>query len=67
MTGPDIVINAKAAEQIGLCLHELATNAAKYGALSALTGTVSIEWGSTRTAGRNNSSGSYGESAAVRP
>ena len=35
MAGPDIVINAKAAEQIGLCLHELATNAAKYGALSA--------------------------------
>ena len=44
MNGPDIVVNAKAAEQLGLCLHELATNAAKYGALSVPTGTVSIEW-----------------------
>ena len=44
MSGPDIVVNAKAAEQLGLCLHELATNAAKYGALSVSTGTVSIEW-----------------------
>ena len=42
--GPDIVVNAKAAEQLGLCLHELATNAAKYGALSVPTGTVSIQW-----------------------
>jgi PAS domain S-box-containing protein len=43
-SGPDVVVKAKAAEQIGLCLHELATNAAKYGALSAPTGAVTIEW-----------------------
>ncbi len=42
--GPDIIVSAKAAEQLGLCLHELATNAAKYGALSVPTGTVSVEW-----------------------
>lgn len=43
-SGPDIIVNAKAAEQLGLCLHELATNATKYGALSVPTGTVTIEW-----------------------
>ena len=44
-SGPDIVINAKAAEQLGLCLHELATNVVKYGALSVPTGTIAIQWG----------------------
>ena len=35
---PDVIVKAKAAEQIGLCPHELATNAAKYGALSVPSG-----------------------------
>ena len=44
VAGPDLVIAAKPAEQIGLCLHELATNATKYGAWSTPTGTVEISW-----------------------
>ena len=42
--GPDLKITAAAAQPIGMALHELATNAAKYGALSTKTGHVNIEW-----------------------
>ena len=37
-------MNPKAAEQIGLALHELGTNAVKHGALSVPTGVVTIAW-----------------------
>ncbi|MCP3056010.1 HWE histidine kinase domain-containing protein [Aurantimonas marianensis] len=42
--GPVIHLNSTAAQTIGLALHELATNAAKYGALSGSDGTVRISW-----------------------
>lgn len=45
ISGPDIMISAKAAQTIGLALHELATNSMKHGALSTSKGKVSIEWG----------------------
>jgi PAS domain S-box-containing protein len=41
--GCDIVVNPAAAQQFALIIHELATNALKYGALSAPAGRVSIE------------------------
>ena len=44
LVGPDIVVAADAAQAIGLAIHELATNAIKYGALSAPTGKVRISW-----------------------
>jgi two-component sensor histidine kinase len=44
LAGPDVVVTPKAAEAIGLALHELATNAVKHGALSGETGTVEITW-----------------------
>ena len=37
-------LNSNAAQAIGLALHELITNAAKYGALSTSDGTISITW-----------------------
>ncbi len=37
-------ITADAAQNLGLALHELTTNAAKYGALSVLGGKLSVSW-----------------------
>ena len=45
MDGPPVMLNAQAAQAIGLALHELATNATKYGAWSIPTGGVSLIWG----------------------
>ena len=42
--GPDIVLAAEAAQPVALVLHELVTNAAKYGALSSPKGHVSVQW-----------------------
>ena len=45
ITGPDIAISAENAVNITLGIHELATNALKYGALSTSAGAVQIKWG----------------------
>lgn len=42
--GPDVVIGATAVTSLALALHETATNAVKYGALSKPTGTVRVTW-----------------------
>jgi PAS domain S-box-containing protein len=42
--GQRLRLNAAAAQAIGLALHELATNAAKYGALSVDGGRVDVSW-----------------------
>jgi two-component sensor histidine kinase len=44
MAGPDLVLSPKAAQAMTLVLHELATNAAKYGALSTSEGRLEIAW-----------------------
>lgn len=44
ITGPVAVINGRQSLGLSLALHELATNATKYGALSEPAGTVSIGW-----------------------
>ena len=52
LNGPDLDIGAQAALSLSMLLHELATNAVKYGALSNDTGTVSVSW---RVAGDDGS------------
>jgi PAS domain S-box-containing protein len=42
--GPSVYISPEAAQHIGLALHELATNASKYGAWSVPAGEVSVNW-----------------------
>ena len=44
ISGLPLILNPTAAQGIGMALHELSTNAAKYGSLSNETGTVSVEW-----------------------
>jgi two-component sensor histidine kinase len=44
LEGPDVVLQPKAVEQIGLAIHELATNAARFGALATPAGLVTVSW-----------------------
>lgn len=44
LDGPPLRLSAGAAQTLGMILHELATNAAKYGALSNDSGRVGIRW-----------------------
>ncbi|WP_312858746.1 sensor histidine kinase [Rhizobium sp. G21] len=45
VAGPVLEVNSKAALSISMALHELCTNAVKYGALSKDGGAVAISWG----------------------
>jgi two-component sensor histidine kinase len=42
--GPDFDLEAEVATTVGMVIHELTTNAAKYGALSASSGTIDVHW-----------------------
>ena len=42
--GPQVLLEPNAAQAIAVTLHELATNAAKYGALSVAKGQVDLKW-----------------------
>ncbi|WP_245444708.1 CheR family methyltransferase [Microvirga sp. KLBC 81] len=42
--GPPVRLRARTADSIGLAIHELATNALKYGALSGDTGHIDVAW-----------------------
>jgi two-component sensor histidine kinase len=44
MSGPPVPLSPRRAVVISMIVHEIATNAAKYGALSNATGTVRIDW-----------------------
>ncbi|HTO67625.1 MAG TPA: HWE histidine kinase domain-containing protein [Bradyrhizobium sp.] len=44
LRGPVVLLQPKAAESIGLAVHELATNAVKHGALAVAGGHVEVSW-----------------------
>lgn len=44
VTGPDVGLSASTAQTLGMTIHELATNASKYGALSNEDGEIRIKW-----------------------
>ncbi|WP_354491378.1 PAS domain S-box protein [Mesorhizobium robiniae] len=52
MSGPSIILSPNAVQYLGIAFHELATNSAKYGVLSADDGQISVTW---KTTGSGNS------------
>jgi PAS domain S-box-containing protein len=44
LTGSEVVLSPDVAQALAVTLHELATNAAKYGALSRVEGIIDIQW-----------------------
>jgi len=44
LSGPDLRVNSQTTLALGMAIHELATNAAKYGAFSTEEGTVTVRW-----------------------
>jgi len=42
--GPDLSLKPKSAQSVAMVLHELTTNAVKYGALSVQAGRIKVEW-----------------------
>ncbi len=50
IAGPALAVNSAAAQSLAMVLHELATNAGKYGALSNANGTIRIDWSLTPAA-----------------
>lgn len=51
--GPRVLLSPAAVESLAMALHEMATNAIKYGALSVPAGTVRIEWSVTGNGGED--------------
>jgi PAS domain S-box-containing protein len=51
--GPPVLLAPDAAQAVAITLHELATNAAKYGALSAANGRVDLKWSHEADGGLN--------------
>ena len=49
LSGPPVMIEARAYQSLALVLHELITNAAKYGALSVMEGRLSVAWKLNKT------------------
>ncbi len=55
VTGQDVALTPKAGLAVAMALHELASNAAKYGALSADTGRLAVRWDIADDAGGKGS------------
>jgi two-component sensor histidine kinase len=51
LSGPEIRLTARAAQSLVMAVHELATNAAKYGALATPAGRIDVSWRAERMNG----------------
>ena len=52
IAGPDVALTPKAGLALAMAMHELASNAAKYGPLSTVSGRLEVRW--TITGGTDN-------------
>ena len=52
MQGPQVTLTSQLAVSLGMAIHELTTNSAKYGALSVFGGKVEVTWSVTIDATR---------------
>ena len=66
LSGPDIEISSQLAVSLGMAIHELTTNAAKYGALSVYGGKVDVTWTVTLEANRRRLDFDWIESGGPR-
>jgi two-component system CheB/CheR fusion protein len=66
LSGPDVALDAKSVPTLSMAFHELATNAAKYGALSSREGRIELSWGVERNAGVKRLSFAWRESNGPR-
>lgn len=48
LEGPALLLSEASTKALGMAFHELATNAAKYGALSNMTGQIEVRWAVTQ-------------------
>ncbi len=69
LTGPDVPLSSQLAVSLGMAMHELTTNAAKYGALSVYGGKIDVTWSMTIEATRRTLNFDWVESGgpAVSP
>ncbi len=63
ISGDPITLSPSAVQTLGMALHELATNASKYGALSNSTGCVAIGWETVEVAAVNRLLMTWSESS----
>lgn len=65
--GPDVVLAPTAAQALALGIHELATNAVKYGALAHKDGQLSVTWSLTRQGPQDVATIEWQESGVAMP